>query len=237
MIGLVSVVAVLGLGFGGGYWYAHAHQGSSTLPNLGKAPTYRLTNQLGKAVTSRSFRGKVRIVTFLFPYCTEYCPLIAAHLVSLERVIKAAGLANQVQIVAFNVDPRHTGPKVLSAFMRQYGWNPHNTHWQFLTGSAQQIRRVVTGSYHIDYQQVPEALSDREAKEAEKQGIYNPPPQVPNPLAAKARPDYDVTHNDAITLVGRRGYIRRYYNPATQVPTRTLMRAVRRLLGEAPNSA
>lgn len=227
----VLAVVALGLGFGGGYWYSHG-QGSarSQLPILGTAPRYTLTNQLGQTVHSRQFAGKVRVVTFLFPYCTDYCPLIAAHLVSLERALKTAGLADRVQLVAFNVDPAHTGPKVMAAFMRQYGWDPHDTRWQYLTGKPDTVRQIVTGGFHIDYEEVPESVADHQAEEAEKQGLYTPPPKIENPLAGKARPDYDVTHNDSLILVDGQGRIRRIFSEADRVSDSDMVAAIRRLL-------
>lgn len=226
----VIVVLALGAGFGGGYWYAHGGGAAKAMPVLGKAPQYTLTNQLGSAVDSKSFAGKVQVVTFLFPYCTDYCPLIAAHLVSLEQALEAAGLAGRVQLVAFDVDPAHTGPKTMAAFMRQYGWNPQDTHWQFLTGDPKELRRVVPAGFHVDYEQVPETAARYYAQAAEKQGLYAPPPEVENPLARKADPDYDVTHNDALVLVDTRGRIRRIYEEADRVSNSDLIAAIRRLL-------
>lgn len=231
----VAVVIALGLGFGGGYWYSHSgRQGGSAhaMPVLGTAPEYTLTNQLGTQVHSASFAGKVQVVTFLFPYCTDYCPLIAAHLVSVERALAAAQLAGRVQLVAFNVDPAHTGPKVMAAFMRQYGWNPKDTRWQYLTGRPGQVRQVVTGGFHVDYEQVPEALADEQARKAEKQGLYSPPPEVENPLAHAADPDYDVTHNDTLILVDGKGRIRRIFSEADRVSDSDLVSAIRELLRE-----
>lgn len=226
----VVVAGVLAAGFAGGYWYGRARQVRAPLPVLGRAPGYVLVNQLGKQVDSDSFRGKVQVVTFLFPYCTDYCPLIAAHLVSLERALEAADLSGKVQLVAFDVDPGHTGPATVAKFMRQYGWDPEDTRWQFLTGDAREIRRVVTAGFHVDYEQVPESLVEQQAREAEKLGLYSPPPQVENPLAEQARPDYDVTHNDALVLVDGRGRIRRIYEDADRLADDTLVAAVQRLL-------
>jgi len=225
------LVVALGLGFGAGYWFfATGNGGRSRLPVIGKAPAYTLTNQLGEKVSSSAFAGKVQVVTFLFPYCTDYCPLIAAHLVGLEQALEAAGLAGRVQLVAFNVDPAHTGPQVMADFMHQYGWDPHDTRWQYLTGTPDEVRRVVTGGFHVDYEQVPESLADAQAEKAEKQGLYNPPPQVSNALAAAARPDYDVTHNDSMILVDPQGRVRRIYSEADRVPDSELIAAISALL-------
>lgn len=225
------LLIALAIGFGAGYWFSNSVDGSrSQLPVIGQAPAYTLTNQLGQPVRSSEFAGKVRVETFLFPYCTDYCPLIAAHLVGLERALQTAGFANRVQLIAFNVDPAHTGPKVMAAFMRQYGWNPQNTRWQYLTGTPDLVRQVVTGGFHVDYERVPEAVADAQARKAEQQGLYTPPPEVSNALAAKARPDYDVTHNDSLILVDPQGRIRRVYPEADRVTDQALVADIRSLL-------
>jgi hypothetical protein len=39
-------------------------------------------------------------------------------------------------------------------FLQQYGWRPDDSAMEFLTGTPKQIRRVVTGGFHIAYQRV-----------------------------------------------------------------------------------
>ncbi|MEJ2436356.1 MAG: SCO family protein [Pseudolabrys sp.] len=72
-------------GFIAGIYVERARSGLPKLADLGPAPQYTLTNQLGQTVSSKRFAGKVQVVTFLFPYCTTYCPLIAAHLMGRTR--------------------------------------------------------------------------------------------------------------------------------------------------------
>jgi len=100
----------------------------SALPVLGTAPSYSMTNQLGETVSSRVFAGKVQLVAFLFPYCTTMCPLVAAHLANLETLgLRPAGMAEKVAIISFDIDPEHTGPPQMRAFLKQYGWDPETT--------------------------------------------------------------------------------------------------------------
>lgn len=195
-------------------------------PVLGLAPHYRdLTNQLGQTVSSGQFNGKVQVVTFLFPYCTTYCPLIAAHLVGLENLLKDAGLQNQVEIVAFNVDPAGTGPAQMRAFLKEYHWDPSDPHWQYLTGKPKAIRRIVTGGYHVSYQKVVDGQDDS------PQGPeLTPQPDVVNPLATKAHVNYDISHNDGLVLVDPQGRIRKIYAQADVVSNRTLLKAIKQLL-------
>jgi protein SCO1/2 len=191
------------------------------LPDLGKAPRYTLTNQLGQPVSASRFRGKVQLVSFLFPYCTTYCPLIAAHLVRFEDLLEQTGLADRVQLVSFDVDPENTGPEQMRAFLREYGWNPQDLRWEFLVGPPAELRRVVTGGFAIEYRRVAGADSAAPSPGA--------PPPVANPLAEEAKPDYDVTHNDALLVVGPQGRIRRIFDQADRIPDQQLLSVVQAL--------
>ena len=197
-----------------------------SLPVLAQAPTYQgLTDQTGATVDSADFRGKVQVVTFLFPYCTTYCPLIAAHLSGFERLLSRAGLADQVRLVAFDVDPANTGRPQMRAFLKEYGWNPDNRHWEFLTGKPKTIRQVVTGGFHVAYRRVQE-------KDESNQGepSLNPQPEVVNKLARDAKVDYDISHNDGLVLVDPQGRIRAVHDQADMVSNRELLTEVRLLL-------
>ena len=194
------------------------------LPILGKAPDYTLENQFGQRVSSQSLGGKVEIVTFLFPYCSTFCPLIAAHLADFENlVVRPAGIEKEIAILSFNLDPAGSGPVQMQAFLRQYGWSAKDRNWQFLTGSPEAIRRVVRGGFGVYYKRVPLAA----------EAGSNPPlvaPEVVNPLAIKAHIDYDIVHNDVIEILDRKGRIRKIVDEADTVGWRALSNLVRTLL-------
>lgn len=227
--GLVALVCALVLAGGAAGWWFGAHSrvaSHKTLPILGEAPSFHgLTNQLGQSIDSGRFRGKVQVITFLFPYCTTYCPLIAAHLVGLENVLKLAGVQNQVRIVAFNVDPAGSGPRQMRAFLKEYGWDPRDTRWEYLTGKPQAIRRVVTQGYHIAYERVANANAG-----APQGPTLTPQPEVVNPLAIEAHVSYDITHNDGLAIVDPQGRIRKFYTQADVVSNERLFRVIKALL-------
>ena len=220
-------VALLLAGFVVGVLVERSRSGPPPLADLGPAPHYTLTNQLGQKVSSKRFAGKVQVVTFLFPYCTTYCPLIAAHLMGFERlmVLAQTGLQDKVEIVSFNVAPDAAKPKAMREFLHQYGWNPKDPHWQFLTGSKAQIRKVVTGGYHVAFRRIAGGDSDADAGPAQ-----TPQLTVSNPLAAKVKPGFDISHNDAIEIVDGKGRIRKIYDDADVVPNQQLWNDVSRLL-------
>ena len=226
-----ALVLVLLLAGGAAGWLIAQRpdtRAARALPVLGKAPEFRgLTNQLGESVDSTRFDGKVQVVTFLFPYCTTYCPLITAHLAGLANTLELARLQDKVEIVAYNVDPAGAGPAQMRSFLKEYGWNPKDPKLQFLTGTPQQIQRAVVGGYHVAYEKVPDGA------QAGGGPALTPQPEVVNKLADQAHVGYDIVHNDALEIVDPQGRIRKFYPQADVVSNARLLRAVRALLASA----
>ncbi len=237
--GIAIVLAAAAAGAAG--WLIgslHAARGTAP-PVLFDAPHYQgLINQNGLKVASTRFDGKVQVVTFLFPYCNTFCPVIAAHLVGFENMLAATPLADRVDVVAFDVDPGGTGPRQMRAFLDEYGWNPANPHWQYLTGTPAQIRSVVTAGFHVDYQKVKDSDSDSAAASGPSTAALavagsDPQPIVANPLADKAHVDYDITHEDVMMIVDPEGHVRRIYDQADAVGKARLLADIRAVLGSA----
>ncbi len=203
-----------------------ASPGTSTTVSYGTAPSYTLTDQLGRTVSSASFAGKVQVVTYLFPYCTSYCPLTARTLTVVAKALSSEGLASKVAIVSFNVDPTGAGPAQMRAFMAEYGADPQSTSWQFLTGTAAQVHRVVEGGFHVYYQKVSLASENAEAAKEQANGTYVPQPVSPNPLASQAHVTYDIVHNDFIEIVDGRGKIVRIFQDGSTVTPAQLLAAI-----------
>ncbi len=228
-VALGLAVAAAGL-VARGHGARTAGEVAAGMPDIRSAPQYVLTNQLNQSVKSAAFNGKVQIVAFLFPYCTSYCPLIAGELVRFEHDLETANLANDVRIVTFNVDPSGSGPPQLRAFMKEFGWNPRDTRWEFLTGSPAEIHRVVYSGYMVYYKKESLAQEARDAAKERKEGVYRPQPSSENPLASKAHVDYDVIHNDVLEIVAPNGRIRKIYDDAEKVPEKELFSDIRELL-------
>jgi protein SCO1/2 len=227
----LCIVILSGIGgfFLGRFFSDHSLQ-KEPLPVIGQAPDYTLINQLESPVPSTSFRGKVQIVTFLFTYCRGYCPLIAHNFIALEQVLKAAGIADRVQLVAFNVDPENTGPAQIKMFQQQYGWDPSDLHWEFLTGSPEEIRRIVTDGYHVYFKKVRDTEEDQESENGKLEQHVIPEPVVSNPLADSAHADYDIVHNDMLVIVDAKGRIRSMFEDAERVSDEQLMNVINQLL-------
>ncbi len=193
-------------------------------PGFGRAPGgWTLTNQLGKKVSARDLAGRIWIVSFLDPFCRQDCPLVAHHYVEYGHAFALAGIAAHVVLVSFDLDPGESSPAVLRAFQRNYGWNPKNTGWEFLTGTLPALRRVVTGGFHVTWYLVPKGSAEERAPPGATPPLYSA-----NPLAARAR--LDALHPALLEVVGPHGTIRRIFNSGSLVSTPRLLGVVRRLL-------
>ena len=212
-----------------GYVAAQAKPGNyvSGRLDLGTAPAWTLTDQNGKTVSSADFQNKVMVVTYLFPYCTTFCPSETHVLAELEADLRSAGLnGKRVQMVAFNVDPEATGPAQMRTFLQQYGVSPSDPGWSYVTGSLADIQHVVQNGYGVYFEKI---LRTDEAKQIarEKQlGTYTPEPEVANPLFDLAKPDYDIVHNDQIDVVAPGGKISKIFSAGAAVSETDLYAAV-----------
>jgi protein SCO1 len=218
-----------------GYVAAQAKPGNyiSGKDDLGSAPAWTLTDQNGKTVSSAAFQDKVQVVTYLFPYCTTFCPAETHVLAELEADLRSAGLnGKRVQMVAFNVDPENTGPKQMRTFLQQYGVSPADPSWTYVTGSLTDIQHVVQNGYGVYFEKI---LRTQEAKDIvrEKQlGEYTPEPEVANPMYNAVKPVYDIVHNDQIDVVAPGGRIAKIFSAGASVSETDLYQAVQHAISD-----
>jgi cytochrome oxidase Cu insertion factor (SCO1/SenC/PrrC family) len=201
----------------------------SNRPDYGAAPTFTLTDQNGRRVSSASLAGGVQVVSYLFPYCRTYCPTITHTLVQLQDDLRQEGLfGSKVRFTIFNVDPTGSGPPEMRQFLKQYGVDPSDRGWEYLTGSLADVTRVVRGGYHVYFSKISLAAERRQIAREKAQGLYTDVPEQPNALAERRKVDYDIVHNDYVELVGPDGRIDQIFN-GNQVSEGRLFDAVRRL--------
>lgn len=212
---LIALLGVAGL-----FLWSAGQDHHAELPVISAAPQYHLVNQNGKSISSQDFAGKVQIVTPLFPYCRELCPLIAANLAEFhDNVVPLTNLKGHIAFVFFNVAPADAGPKAMREFLKQYGWNPDDPSVQYLTGSPDEIKRVVQQGYHIAYY--------RTQGDKGKEGS---PIRIDNALADRVKPDFDVIHAGTIEVVDGAGRIRKIFTDGTRVDDTDLLSAITPLL-------
>ena len=124
---------------------------AETLPKIGPAPEFTLTNQDGKRLALKELRGKVLAITFIFASCTDTCPLLTAKMAGIqERLGRAFG--PQAFFLSITVDPERDTPAVLKGYAKVHRAN--TAGWAFLTGSPAEIRDVAR-RYGIYYKKRP----------------------------------------------------------------------------------
>jgi protein SCO1 len=102
------------------------------------APPLVLRNYLGQRVDLAAYRGKARLVTFLYTHCPDVCPLITANL-RVAQNLMGPKVAAKTQIVAVSVDPRGDTPGAVAAFLAHHEMSGR---MQYLIGSAPELAQV-----------------------------------------------------------------------------------------------
>jgi cytochrome oxidase Cu insertion factor (SCO1/SenC/PrrC family) len=124
------------------------------VPDL-TAPGFTLTDQAGHAVSLNSFKGRVVVLEFMDPHCTDICPIVSQEFVDAYRDLGAA--ASHVVFAAVNVNAYHHRVDDVAAFSREQQLNLIPS-WHFLTGPVASLQ-AVWNAYHV-YVQAPSPDAD-----------------------------------------------------------------------------
>lgn len=103
------------------------------------APAFSLTDQDGRSVALKDFRGKVAVLTFMYTECKDVCPVLPQILARADKWLTEEERA-KVRFVGITIDPRRDTPEKMRAFMQAHGLEP--ARWTLLTGSLAQLTRV-----------------------------------------------------------------------------------------------
>ena len=145
-----------------------------------------LVNQQGQAVSLAALRGKVVVLAPFLSLCQDECPLVTGAFISLQRDLRAAGLAHRVVFVEATVDPGRDTVARLAAYQKEFG-----ADWDLWTGTPANIA-AFWKPFGVDYQIVPE-------EQPPKTDWYTGQPLT-----------YDVDHTDGYILIsttGRERYV------------------------------
>jgi protein SCO1/2 len=108
---------------------------------------FRLTNQDGKTVTEKNFKGRPFLVFFGFTHCPDVCP---TTLFEVSEIFRALGPdAERTAGVFITVDPERDTPAVLKDYLSSF-----DSHLSGLTGDAAEISSVAK-AYRVYFKKVP----------------------------------------------------------------------------------
>jgi cytochrome oxidase Cu insertion factor (SCO1/SenC/PrrC family) len=112
------------------------------------APGFTLTDQDGRTLSLASLRGKVVVLEFMDPHCTDICPIVSQEYVDAYRDL--GPLAGKVVFAAVNVNQYHAGVADMMAYSREQRLTAI-PGWHFFTGPVPDLRKVWDG-YEISVQ-------------------------------------------------------------------------------------
>ena len=115
-------------------------------PKVGDAvPDFALTNQDGKRISLKQFRGQPVVLTFIYTRCPlpDYCPLMTANFQAIQKSLAAdAKLKDKLYLLSVTVDPAYDTPKVLRDYALRADAKHNFKQWDYATGSAEEIKKI-----------------------------------------------------------------------------------------------
>jgi protein SCO1/2 len=104
---------------------------------------YPFTNELGQAVSLRSFEGQALGITFFFTRCPipDYCPRLSKNFQEASQILlNRVGAPTNWHFLSVSIDPQFDTSAVLRAYGEQYHYDPK--HWNFLSGPQDKITEL-----------------------------------------------------------------------------------------------
>lgn len=115
----------------------------TTLSAANRAADFALTDQFGEQVSLSDHGGDVVVLTFLYTYCPDICPVVASHLTEVHEALSGDGAAgggmDGVSIVAVSVDPERDTVERAHQYSSQYGMLDG---WSYLIGEESVLKGV-----------------------------------------------------------------------------------------------
>jgi protein SCO1/2 len=136
-LALLALAAAPALaGCGGGGPAAPAYRGIE-VPDSPPAPDFTLKDEHGRTVTMAGQRGHWVLMTFLYTYCPDVCPVIAGQLNAALRSAPARSVG--LRVLSVSVDPRRDTPAAARKYARDHRLLPT---FSWLLGSRSELKRV-----------------------------------------------------------------------------------------------
>ena len=114
-----------------------------------EVPDFTLTNQDGKKVSIKDFRGKALAITFIYSECPlpEYCILMSKNFSDLANEIAADNeLKDKIRLLSISFDPKRDTPEKLKQYGLGYlGKDSKATDfnvWQIAVGTDEQVKKI-----------------------------------------------------------------------------------------------
>jgi protein SCO1/2 len=133
------------------------------IPEVGDdVPNFTLVNQSGKTIHLEQFHGKPLLLTFIYTRCPvpDFCLLMSNNFGEvLKQLQKTPEVFAKAQLLSISIDPEYDTPNVLRGYGERYAGklDPTFQHWQFASGSAEDIRKAAD-FFGLSYYQKQEQI-------------------------------------------------------------------------------
>jgi protein SCO1 len=101
------------------------------------APGFTLTDQRGHTMSLASLRGKVVVLEFMDPHCTDICPIVSQEFVDAYHELGAG--SSKVVFAAINVNQYHASVRDMAAYSAQHQMSAI-PGWHFFTGPVPALK-------------------------------------------------------------------------------------------------
>ncbi len=111
-------------------------------------PDFKLTNQDGKPISMKDYKGKALAITFIYAECPlpDYCIKMSTNFSSLVPNLAAdQQLKDKVRLLSISFDPVNDTPEKLKLYGGAYlgqGVKPDFTIWQLAVGKDTEVRKI-----------------------------------------------------------------------------------------------
>jgi len=143
---------------------------------------YILTDQFGEDVTfPEKYLGEVLLVGYVYTHCPDICPIITYNMRDVQRALAEE---EGFRLISISFDPDRDTPEVLYEYASNYSLDQSN--WSMLTGDRNVVDLLL------------EKLRISTVK-------------TPTRFTEENIPIYFIDHTDRVTIIDRKGQIRRNY--------------------------
>jgi protein SCO1/2 len=107
-------------------------------------PDFSLTNEDGKRISLRDYRGKALVISFIYTRCPlqDECPLTTHNFAVVEKALAASpALYGATHLLSVSFDPAYDTPAVMRSYARGFGEDRFD-HWEFATLPTAETRDV-----------------------------------------------------------------------------------------------
>jgi protein SCO1/2 len=110
-------------------------------------PDFSLTNQDGKKISLRDFRGKALAITFIYSKCPlpDYCIRMSTNFSDLANQLASTELGGKVRLLSISFDPANDTPEKLRSYGLGYLGNNPNARfdiWTLAVGKDAEVRKI-----------------------------------------------------------------------------------------------